>query len=305
MSQSNRIPVTKLTLALMVGFGVITAIVVVVLLLSKQGLEHAHDKSTESSSGQLTPVKHVEGDGGAVGAEMTPESTPPATDKAETPDTQTGSAEPATEPKASDAQTDSTQPVTEPETDTQTDTAQPATEPEAPLDGATLYVQRNCVACHGADANTPIMPTYPKLAGQNKDYAVAQMKDIKSGARNNGQTVAMKPIMDMVSEAEMEVIADWLASQPTSATDGTPAANGKALYQSKICFSCHGADAKTTVMSSYPKLAGQNPAYAVAQMKDIKSGARNNGLSATMTGIVSGVSDAEMEAIASYLASLK
>ena len=296
MSQQNRIPVTKLTLALMVGFGVVAAIVVVVLLLSKQGLDDvhdkSHDKSTESSTGQTTPVKHVngEGEGGVVVAELTPESTQPATEpKAEAPDTQT----------------DSTQPVTEPEADTQTDTAQPAAEPEAQLDGATLYLSRGCVACHGVDANTPLAPNYPKLAGQNKDYAVAQMKDIKSGVRNNGLTGAMKPIMVMVSEAEMEAIADWLASQSTSAASGTPASNGAGLYLSKGCLACHGADAKTPVMPIYPKLVGQNQAYAVTQMKDIKSGARNNGLSGTMKGIVSAVSDAEMEAIASYLASLK
>ena len=115
----------------------------------------------------------------------------------------------------------------------------------------------------------------------------------------------MKPIMSMVSDAEMETIADWLASLSTSTTSGTPAPNGAALYQSKICFSCHGADAKTPVMPIYPKLAGQNKDYTVAQMKDIKSGARNNGLSGTMKGIVSTVTDAEMEAIASFLASLK
>jgi cytochrome c len=56
------------------------------------------------------------------------------------------------------------------------------------------------------------MPIYPKLVGQSKEYAVAQMKDIKSGARNNGQTAAMKAIMGAVSDAEMEAIAEWLVS---------------------------------------------------------------------------------------------
>ena len=57
------------------------------------------------------------------------------------------------------------------------------------------------------------MPTYPKLAGQNADYAYNQMMDIKSGARNNGQTAAMKGIMAMVSEEEAKAIADWLSTQ--------------------------------------------------------------------------------------------
>ena len=80
-------------------------------------------------------------------------------------------------------------------------------------DGAALYMSKTCWSCHGKDAKTPIMPIYPKLAGQNVDYAYNQMKDIKSGARNNGQTAAMKGVMGLVSDEEMRSIADWLATQ--------------------------------------------------------------------------------------------
>jgi cytochrome c len=80
-------------------------------------------------------------------------------------------------------------------------------------DGAALYKSKTCWSCHGKDANTPLMPIYPKLAGQNADYAFNQMKDIKSGARSNGQTAAMKGVMGLVNEEEMRAIADWLSSQ--------------------------------------------------------------------------------------------
>lgn len=79
-------------------------------------------------------------------------------------------------------------------------------------DGAELYMTKTCWSCHGKDANTPIMPIYPKLAGQNADYAFNQMKDIKSGARSNGQTAAMKGVMGLFSEEEMRAIADWLST---------------------------------------------------------------------------------------------
>ena len=78
--------------------------------------------------------------------------------------------------------------------------------------GAELYAKKTCVACHGKDANTPILPVYPKLAGQNPDYAYNQMKDIQSGARNNGQTVAMKAIMHLVTDEELRTIANWLGT---------------------------------------------------------------------------------------------
>ena len=78
-------------------------------------------------------------------------------------------------------------------------------------DGANLFKTKTCWSCHGKDAKSPIMPTYPKLAGQNEAYLLQQMKDIKSGARNNGQTAAMRGVMGLVNEQEMAEIAKWLA----------------------------------------------------------------------------------------------
>ncbi len=80
-------------------------------------------------------------------------------------------------------------------------------------EGAALYVAKTCNACHGADGNTTIMPTYPKIGGQSTGYLVAQMKDIKSGARNNAQSAVMKGIVANVSDEEMQTIAEWLATQ--------------------------------------------------------------------------------------------
>ena len=57
----------------------------------------------------------------------------------------------------------------------------------------------------------PLMPNYPKVAGQNAAYAEQQMKDIKSGARNNGQTAAMKGVMHLVSDEEIKALADYLS----------------------------------------------------------------------------------------------
>jgi cytochrome c len=83
------------------------------------------------------------------------------------------------------------------------------------LDGAALFkdpTKGGCTACHGKDAKTPIMPLFPKLAGQNEAYLFQQLKDIQSGARNNGQTIAMKGIMHMVNEEEMAAIAKYLST---------------------------------------------------------------------------------------------
>ena len=79
-------------------------------------------------------------------------------------------------------------------------------------DGKALYTQKLCTTCHGAEGKAPLTPVYPKLNGQNADYLLNQMKDIKSGKRNNGLSMTMKPMMASVSESEMNAIADYLAA---------------------------------------------------------------------------------------------
>ncbi len=78
-------------------------------------------------------------------------------------------------------------------------------------DGAKLYAEKTCIACHGKDAKKPLTPEYPRLAGQNAKYAERQMLDIKSGARANGNAAAMKGVMHLVSDEEIKVLADYLS----------------------------------------------------------------------------------------------
>ncbi|HEB91551.1 MAG TPA: cytochrome c [Deltaproteobacteria bacterium] len=78
-------------------------------------------------------------------------------------------------------------------------------------DGETLFNQRTCFTCHGKDGKTPILPFYPIIAGQNAEYVLQQLKDIKSGARANGNTAAMRGIMHLVNEEEMKVLADYIS----------------------------------------------------------------------------------------------
>ena len=78
-------------------------------------------------------------------------------------------------------------------------------------DGAKLYVEKTCLACHGKDAKTPLLPAYPKIAGQNAAYAEKQMLDIKNGARSNGNSAAMKGVMGLVSAAEIKELAAYLS----------------------------------------------------------------------------------------------
>ncbi len=84
---------------------------------------------------------------------------------------------------------------------------------QALADGASLYVEKNCIACHGENGNGPVMDAYPRIGGQSELYMLAQMKDIKSGVRNNDHAIAMTNIMGSVSDEDMAAIASWLSKQ--------------------------------------------------------------------------------------------
>lgn len=78
-------------------------------------------------------------------------------------------------------------------------------------DGAKLFAEKTCTACHGVDGKKTLMPDYPKIAGQNVKYLEKQMADIKSGARANGNSAAMKGVMVIVSDAEIKDIAEYVS----------------------------------------------------------------------------------------------
>lgn len=83
--------------------------------------------------------------------------------------------------------------------------------PALAADGATLYAEKTCSACHGPNGNKPLLPDYPKIAGQNAKYVERQILDIKSGARKNGNSAAMAGVMHLVSEAEIKILADYIS----------------------------------------------------------------------------------------------
>ncbi|EXJ15931.1 c-type cytochrome [Imhoffiella purpurea] len=80
-------------------------------------------------------------------------------------------------------------------------------------DGAELYRTRLCDTCHGERPDAPVLPIYPKLAGQTATYLLQQMKDIRDGRRTNGLSVAMRTAVGPLPDAELEILAEWLANE--------------------------------------------------------------------------------------------
>jgi cytochrome c553 len=64
-----------------------------------------------------------------------------------------------------------------------------------------------CSGCHGE--NGAGNGVFPRLAGQQADYLVKQLKDFKEGTRKNGQ---MQAIAGMISDDDMKALAAYFAS---------------------------------------------------------------------------------------------
>jgi cytochrome c553 len=98
----------------------------------------------------------------------------------------------------------------------------------------------------------------------------------------------------------------FLASVSLSAAASGDAARGAELTKKYNCASCHGADFKTPIDPSYPKLAGQHADYLVHALTAYKRGNKvaNGRSNPIMAGMAQPLSDRDMADIAAYLQSL-
>lgn len=86
-------------------------------------------------------------------------------------------------------------------------------------------------------------------------------------------------------------------SGPATAADVSPAT---AANMARNCFGCHGPDGRSP--GAIPGLNGKGAAYIVQTLKDFRSG---NRASTVMGRHAKGYTDAEVEALAKYIGSLK
>ena len=86
----------------------------------------------------------------------------------------------------------------------------PAAAPSAQVDA--LIKKGACVSCHGDNFSKPVDPSYPKIAGQYKDYLFVALKSYKvegqaTWGRNNG---VMGGTAKQFSNAELKSIANYI-----------------------------------------------------------------------------------------------
>lgn len=173
-------------------------------------------------------------------------------------------------------------------------------------------VRTTCYMCHSTHGNTPDLAFIPRLAAQNQTYIEEQLKAFRDGSRGDPPaTIYMWPIAQSLSEKEIEQVAKWFASQPPpepfSPNSAAPA--GRLIFEKGIlksdvpaCASCHGTAAAGNGI--FPRLAGQNVQYLIAQLRYFRSGVRNDHNAPIMKQVVLHLTDSQMNAVAEYLSSL-
>jgi len=156
-----------------------------------------------------------------------------------------------------------------------------------------------CGACHGA-AGTPALPGTPFLAGQQAEFLVVQMFFLREGLRDVPQ---MKGLFNGWTDRDLEQVGAYLENQSPPASlgkrDAQLHARGAAISKGMGCGSCHLQN--YAGQRQVPRLSNQREDYLAASMKAFRDNKRP-GADTQMNGIMYKVSDADIHALAHYLA---
>lgn len=170
-----------------------------------------------------------------------------------------------------------------------------------------------CAACHGADGNSTIA-TNPKLSGQDTVYLLKQLNDYAKPADEKTARVnaVMAGMVAGISVSDRLHVAAHYASQshkPGVSRNRDTLELGQRIFRAGIparsvpaCSGCHSPNG-AGIPAQYPRLGGQHVEYTVTQLKAFRDGTRRN--SVPMAQIASRMSEAEMSAVADFVAGLR
>lgn len=170
-----------------------------------------------------------------------------------------------------------------------------------------------CINCHGKEGRSEVL-IYPNLAKQHAFYIEKQLHNFKAGDRKDS---AMNQFASALSDNEIKNIGAYFSdtkavanvkvrrlATPSALSENAIAGKSKAA----ACVACHGVDGNSMV-TAYPKLAGQSASYIAKQLADFKVGAASNGQEGrsdpVMAGMVIALSEQDMLELGSYFAAQK
>ncbi len=168
-------------------------------------------------------------------------------------------------------------------------------------------VMGRCFLCHGATGDSS-SPLYPKLAGQNNEYMLKQLRNFKRGERESSD---MRKVVADMDENDMQSVAFFFSRQQPSRGNSAYAemrALGEKLFSQgdrarglKPCRECHGDNGAGS--ATLPRIAGQHTLYIETQLTLFEERKRTND-NAQMQDVAKRLTTDEVRAVAEYLRSL-
>lgn len=167
-----------------------------------------------------------------------------------------------------------------------------------------------CVACHGVNGNSA-NPEWPSIAGQHAPYLLKQLQAFKAGERQNP---LMTPIAMTLSEDDMADLAAYYSTQTLTGLEANPeqVGLGQRLYRGgdldtnlAACTGCHGPRGQGNPTALYPAIQGQHATYIAAQLRAFRAGSRQTDPNGMMRDVARTMSDAQIDALATYVQGLR
>jgi cytochrome c553 len=159
-----------------------------------------------------------------------------------------------------------------------------------------------CAGCHGEGGNSQT-PGVPSIAGQPKIFLENHLVLTREGVRGSE---VMQNVMRGVTDKEIIAIAKHFAALPARAapgeTDPALAKRGRVLAGKLRCGVCHLKD--FSGQKQIQRLAGQREEYLVSVMLAFRD-KPPPGADTQMSAVLYGVPDADIRALAHFLARLK
>ena len=176
--------------------------------------------------------------------------------------------------------------------------------------GKTL-AEQVCSNCHGVTGNS-VNPTFPRLAGQQEWYLIAQLKEFRGHGRLDPPGFEyMWGISRSLTDAQIKELAAYYFQQKpgTDQPENTKLENaGKAIFANGIssegvpaCLACHGAEGAGS--GQFPRIAGQHADYIVKQLNVFqRTEERPEG--SVMKVVAHNLKPEEIEAVAAYVSTI-
>lgn len=159
-----------------------------------------------------------------------------------------------------------------------------------------------CGTCHGETGNSKMENT-PSLAGQPELFLTNQLILMRERLR---KSEVMEPFLKGLKDEDAIALAQHYAKLKPEVTDEpidqALVASGKALSAQHRCGSCHLPAYEGR--EQMPRLARQRIDYLILSLTAYRDGSRS-GIDTSMNGVMVGVSDQDIRALAHFLASIR